>query len=237
MKHLLKYTLVLLAIIAAMCSCSKEDEEKENPEQSTGSPIYDVSDLENISGGFLNGSMYFPIVGTSYYSDDTWGNNPHSNDAEIIGVIAYLDNAEIKDDGTQIQRGIVMSLIDAYADTYYPWSQANSIASNYEAKGTQAGDWHLGNEDEWRKVTNALAETNVITWQTWQGGSKLYATINKRISDAGGVWLNGGYWINANGEPIIIFNALDGVTIRSTNNSGNRYLESVRPFLDVTLIY
>ena len=58
-----------------------------------------------------------PAYGNAYYSDGTWGNNPHSSGATIIGMVCYAGN-ETGVDG--YYRGLVMALTDAA--TNISWS-------------------------------------------------------------------------------------------------------------------
>lgn len=217
-------TLLMLPIVA---SCSKDDEERNNPEIPSSSSDTYVLDLEDISGGTFNGSMYLPTAGASYYSDGTWGNNPHASDAVVIGMIGNMNDAT--------KTGIVVSLNDITPGTHYVWSQASGLAASYTTAGTAAGNWFVGTDNDWVSIINALySSTYSTTKEVWQGGGKLYATINKRLADVGATRLNGGYWTSSATNGLIIFNARDGFYI---DDDVNQYLESVRPFMNVTLAY
>lgn len=237
----LKVLCGMLLLLPIMASCSKE-EEKQNPEIPSSSPESYVLDLEDISGGSFNGTMYLPTAGTTYYSDGTWGNNPHATGAEIIGMIGYVDETIV----AGAHAGIVISLKDIESGQYYIWSVANGLAASYATAGTSAGDWYVANTNQWLSVINALYSSSYSpSKEVWQGGAKLYATINKRLADAGGVRLNGGYWSSSSDYELIIFNARDGFYIDNDPENPTAvpesqrmpYLEAIRPFMNVALIY
>lgn len=241
-KFALKALCCTLLMLPIMASCSKDDDEKQNPEIPSSSQDSYVLDLEDISGGNFNGTMYLPAAGTAYYSDGTWGNNPHATGAEIIGMIGYVDDAIVA--GTHA--GIVISLKDIESGQYYKWSVANGLAASYATAGTSAGDWYVANSNQWVSVINALFSSSYTpTKEVWQGGAKLYATINKRLADVGGVQLNGGYWSSSSDSELIIFNVRDGFYIDNDpenptavpENQRMPYLEAIRPFMNVALMY
>ena len=225
----LKTFCCTLLMFPIMASCSKDDEEKTNPEKPKNEVESYVLELEDISGGTFNGGMYLPTAGTAYYSDGSWGNNPHASGAERIGMIGYLDDAT--------KTVTIISLVDINPGQYYRHSEASALAGGYTTVGTNAGDWYVGSTTQWMNVINALAPSSGTMYsskkEVWQGGAILYSTINKRLSDAGGTRLNGGYWINTSSD-LIIFNARDGFYL---DDDINQYLESVRPFMNATLSY
>lgn len=70
-----------------------------------------------------------PALGDPYYSDGTWGNNPHAANATVIGVVAWLGS------GSDLKCGKIHGLVMAKSDvsstqTWGPTSTDESFLTN-----------------------------------------------------------------------------------------------------------
>lgn len=67
----------------------------------------------NLTDNIKYDRIYAPKVGDAYFSDGTWGKNPHAYGATPIGIVAYIGDDIKKADGTMAPHGLILSLQDA----------------------------------------------------------------------------------------------------------------------------
>ncbi len=69
-----------------------------------------------------------PALGDKYYSDGTWGDNPHSTGATVIGIVAWLgDDYDLK---CNKSHGLVMALKDASSGAFGSYGTDESFLTN-----------------------------------------------------------------------------------------------------------
>ena len=76
-----------------------------------------------------SGFIIAPALGDKYYSDGTWGNNPHANGATVIGIVAWLGSDSDLKCGKS--HGLVMAKSDVSStQTWGPTSTDESFLTN-----------------------------------------------------------------------------------------------------------
>lgn len=78
--------------------------------------------------------IYAPKIGDAYFSDGTWGNNPHAYGATPIGIVAYIGDDIKKADGTMAPHGLILSMQDARLPNF---ALQNEIPNDYDLSQVQ----------------------------------------------------------------------------------------------------
>ena len=181
----------------------------------------DANEVNNlnllISDGLKYENLLYPVIGDPYYSDGSWGDNPHQEGATMVGMVAYLGDDIERADGTMAPHGLVVGLYNAEALYEKPqhstltdklrWGPNDDETLPYEAtleEAYETTDGEARTQKMYDKFLTIGANSNGNYWAAYAVG----------LYDKGGVASKGKWHMGTLGEWVRIFEAVaayDGV--------------------------
>jgi len=102
--------------------------------------------------------VFKPQIGDAYFSDGTWGKNPHADGAKPIGVVGYLGEDIKCKDGSMAPHGLVVALRDGRTANF---NFANATINSYDQ--TKVQDLMTANPTWSKAYTWSYYYNNVLT--------------------------------------------------------------------------